>query len=269
MKIAFIGAGNMGGAIATGIVRAGVAMPHNVTMCDTDAEKINRFASLGMSVLNNISDISEDVEIIVLAVKPQGIDDILPQLRKYKNSIFVSIAAGITIAHIKSVLGLVDYKVMRTMPNMPALIGRGMTAIVYEPPVSESDAVFVKQIFSAVGAVEEIEESLMDVTVALNGSSPAYAYMLIDAMASYGAKKGLAPEVALRLAAQSVMGAAEMALKADASPAVLTERVCSPGGTTIEAVKVLQSRGFGEIIDEAMEQCSRRSAEISAKTQNS
>lgn len=259
MNITLIGAGNMGGAIALGLINHGMS-PSLITVCDLDAEKLHRFEKMGAKTSGDVKEGISEADVVILAIKPNGFEGLLPLLTDNKTAIFVSIAAGISISYIKSVLG--DVKVIRVMPNTPAMIGEGMTAISVEAPVTEEDYERVKEIFSAVGKVEQVEESFMDVVVSLNGSSPAYVYMFIDAMVKNGVAAGIPYEKALNLAAQSVVGAAKMVMSSNEMPDVLTKRVCSPGGTTIQAVDELNRRGFGDAIDEAMKACTQRSKEL-------
>lgn len=249
----------MGGAIALGLIRNKM-QPQMITVCDISKEKLNEFKKKGTNTSMDVKNAVIGADIVILAIKPDGFENLLPLLKDNKNAIYVSIAAGISIGYIKSILG--DVKVVRVMPNTPAMIGEGMTAISIQPPVTQEDYEKVEEIFSAVGKVEMVDESLMDAVVALNGSSPAYVYMLIDAMVKNGLSSGLPYDKALKLAAQSVVGAAKMVLNSDETPEILTQRVCSPGGTTIQAVKELERLGFSNAIDSAMKACAKRSKEM-------
>ncbi len=257
MKITIIGAGNMGGAIATGLLSKGFG---SVTVCDMNEERCEFFVSKGANATDSIPDAIKDADVVILAVKPNSFETILPLITGNKTAIYVTIAAGVSISFIKKYLG--DVKVVRTMPNTPAMIGMGATAICSEAPACEEDIKTVEEIFGAIGITARVDEKQMDTVVSLNGSSPAYVYMMIEAMVRFGTDNGIEYKEAMKLVCKTLVGAAEMALASDETPDILTKRVCSPGGTTIEAVKKLEESHFEQALYDAMTACSRRSSEM-------
>ncbi|MBE7025123.1 MAG: pyrroline-5-carboxylate reductase [Ruminococcaceae bacterium] len=259
MKIGIIGAGNMSTAIMKGLIGAG-KLPSDIFVSDISAEKLSEAAALGVHTGTN-EEAAEFGDAVILAVKPNIFEKALPSLADLlKGKLVISIAAGITIGFISSLLP--GARIVRLMPNTPALVGAGMTAISFAAPATQEDANTVEEIFSALGKCVQVPESLMDAVVAVSGSGPAYAYMLIDAMASGGVARGLTKKDALLLAAQTVYGAAKMVLETGEHPAVLCDNVCSPGGTTIAAVEVLEAKGFRTAIMEAEKKCAEKSAQL-------
>lgn len=259
MKITIIGAGNMGGAIGMGLINKGFN-PSDITMCDKSEEKLIPFSQKGTNVTSEAQDAIKNADAVIIAVKPNMFENVLPELTGNKDAVFITIAAGVSIGFVKKYLG--NIKVIRVMPNTPAMIGRGVTAICSQAPVEEDDLKLAQTVFDAVGDTVIISEEQMDAVVSLNGSSPAYVYMMIDAMVRFGIDNGIDREQAVKLVCRSIAGAAEMALASDEDPSVLTQRVCSPGGTTIQAVNKLNEFKFEEGLYEAMKACSNRSREM-------
>ncbi|MBO5734330.1 MAG: pyrroline-5-carboxylate reductase [Clostridia bacterium] len=262
MKIGFIGGGNMAGAIVNGVVASGLCKPCDVTVCDISAEMLKKYDNGIVTSQNNSDALSCDY--IVLAVKPFIMSKILEQLASHdlKNKVFISIAAGISVAEIKSVLGK-NVKVVRVMPNTPAQVGEGMTVIAKpDECVTESEMLEVVSIFDGVGKTEIMSESMINVVTGVSGSSPAYVFMLIEAMADAGVTGGIPRDAAYKLAAQSVLGSAKMVLETGKHPAELKDMVCSPKGTTIEAVAELEARGFRSAIIEAIKKCNEKANNI-------
>ncbi len=256
MKIGIIGAGNMSTAITKGLIAAGTT-PSDIFVSDISAEKLEKAAALGVNTGEN-AQAAAFGDAVILAIKPSIFEKALPALAKVlSGKLVISIAAGLTISFVRSLLP--DSRVVRLMPNTPALVGEGMTAISYEAPATKEDALLVETIFSAVGKCMQVPESLMDAVVAVSGSGPAYVYMLIDAMAAGGVVLGLTKKDALTLAAQTVLGAAKMVLETGTHPAELCDNVCSPGGTTIAAVEALEKGGFRATVLEAEKKCAEKS----------
>lgn len=259
MKIGIIGAGNMATAIIKGIT--GFLPPGDIFVSNKSPEKLENFKKTGINTGSN-TDAAIFGDVIILAVKPDVYEGVLNEIRPYTgDKIIVSIAAGISIGYIKGILGN-GQKVVRTMPNTPALVGEGMTSISFEEPVTERDADAVKNIFSSFGNTIIIPETLMDAAVSVGGSSPAYFFMMIDAMAKSAESMGMNREDAVKAAAQSMLGAAKMVLETGEPPIALTKKVCSPGGTTIEAVNFLNKSGFENIIQGAMKACADKSRKM-------
>lgn len=255
MKIGFIGGGNMAGAIANGVVASGLCEKKNICICDINAESLKKYDKEIVTSQDNKDALSCDY--IVLAVKPFILPKVLEELSSHNTDgkVFISIVAGVTVKEIKSILGE-SAKVIRVMPNTPAQVGEGMTVIAKpDNKVSEEELSGVKKIFDAVGKTEIMAESMLNVVTGVSGSSPAYVFMLIEAMADAGVSGGIPREIAYKLAAQSVLGSAKMVLETDKHPAELKDMVCSPKGTTIEAVAELEKRGFRSAIIEAIKKC--------------
>ncbi len=255
MKIGFIGAGNMGGAIIDGLIASGKT---DIIACDLNAEKLEQLKEKGVAVTKSIDEVCDLSDVVILAVKPQVFKTVLQAIKTTK-PIFVSIAAGISIKYIKKYLGD-DAKVVRAMPNTPALIGKGVTALAFDKNVDEIQ--MIKGIFDSIGVTEIINENLMDAVVAASGSSPAYVYMLIEAMADAAVAEGLTRQAAYKLCAAAVAGSAEMVLKTGKHPGELKDMVCSPGGTTIDAVASLENDGFRSAVIKAMEVCAEKSKKL-------
>ncbi len=259
MKIGIIGAGNMSGAITKGLLAKGTA-PQDIFVSDISAEKLRSIAALGVHTGTN-AEAAAFGEAVILAIKPNIFEKALPSLSEaLSGKLVISIAAGNTISFVSSLLP--GARVVRLMPNTPALVGEGMTAISYAAPATKEDADVVEKLFSSLGKCVQVPESLMDAVVAVSGSGPAYAYMLIDAMANGGVFMGLSKKDALLLAAQTVFGAAKMVLETGEHPMVLCDNVCSPGGTTIAAVDALEKSGFRASVMAAEKKCAEKSAQL-------
>lgn len=263
-KIAFIGAGNMASAIISGIVDKGVVSAKNILVYDIDAFKLNEIAAqTKITKAVSLTDAVNQAAIIILCVKPNVIETILKEIKnELDNKSVVSIAAGWSAEKIKEVIGK-DKKVLRLMPNTPMMAGEGMTVFEMPTDVPYKDFSLIKDIFSSLGQTAECPEKFMDAVTAVSGSGPAYAYLLIDAMADGGVLQGLPKDLALKLAAQTVLGASKMVLSTGKHPCVLKDAVCSPGGTTIEAVKKLEDCSFKGAIMNAIEACAEKSKKLS------
>jgi len=248
LKIGFIGVGNMGSAIISGYL-TGEARGTDISLFDTDAEKMAELEKVGCHVCKDIGELVQRSDIVVIGVKPNVFEQVLPEIAKAytPEKILVSIAAGITIALIERFIGE-NAKIIRTMPNTPALVCEAMTAICRSSNITEEDMKKVRAIFESIGKVTEIPEELIHCAIGVSGSSPAYTYMYIDALAQAAMENGMDKEQALICAAQSVLGAAKMVLETGIDPVQLRINVCSPGGTTIEAVQKLQEDKFEEIV---------------------
>jgi len=255
VRIGFIGAGNMGNAIIEGLIASGKT---DIIACDLNDEKLEQLKIKGVAVTRSIEEVCNVSDIVILAVKPQVFESVLKSIPNTK-PVFVSIAAGISICYIKKYLGE-DAKVVRAMPNTPALIGKGVTALSFADNVTETE--LVKDIFDSVGVTEVVNENLMDAVVAASGSSPAYVYMMIEAMADAAVCAGLTRQAAYKMCAAAVAGSAEMVLKTGKHPGELKDMVCSPGGTTIDAVASLENDGFRSAVIKAMEVCAEKSKKL-------
>lgn len=261
MKIGFIGTGNMGGAILKGYALSEASRGNTLLIANRNHSKSEAIASelrdkshADVQVCKDNCAIAKESQILVLGVKPVGMADLLEEIKTEasENKIFVSMAAGVSIDAMKKQLGE-NAKVIRIMPNTPAMVGKAMTSISPCNIVTEEELSQVKSIFDSIGKSEVVGEEMIDCVIGVSGSSPAYTYMYIEALANAAVKRGMAPEAAKVFAAQSVLGAAEMVLAMNESPKKLRENVCSPGGTTIEAVQSLEKNDFMGIVEEAFE----------------
>lgn len=260
MKIAVIGGGNMARAILLGLLNAGVSAG-DLFVSDIDKSKLSAFSEKGIGTGDNISAAGFG-DVLVLAVKPDKVRTVLEQVKSHVRDVLViSIAAGVTISNILDVLGE-GARVVRAMPNTPAMVGEGMTAISVAGGMGQEDVKRAEFIFSCTGKCAVVDEKLMDAVVSVSGSSPAYVFMLIEAMAQGAAHLGMPWPDAKTFATQAVLGAAKLALESEMHPAELRDMVCSPGGTTIEAVRVLEDRGFKSAVIEAMEACANKSKKL-------
>lgn len=258
--VGFVGAGNMGGAIISGIVERGGFAKDSVYVCDhVISDKIR---NLNINV-TNLSDLVSKSDYIILCVKPNVLPGVLNEIKEikcYESKVYVSIAAGIKITAIKQILG--DVKVVRTMPNLPLVAGEGMTALCRCEKISDSEFAFVSGIFSSSGKSRETDEALIDACTAINGSGPAYVFMFIEALADAAVNNGLKRSDAYVLAAQTVLGSAKMLLETEKHPGELKDMVCSPGGTTIAAVAALEENGFRHAVMSAVDACAKKAADM-------
>ena len=260
MKIGFVGCGNMATAIIKGIIKKQIIEEENImasAKTKTTLERVQR--ELGIKVSMDNSEVVKNSDIVVLAVKPQYYQEVIEQIKDTvsDNQIIISIAPGKTLAWLQDCFGK-NVKLVRTMPNTPALVGEGMTGACRNEYVTDEDYATVLQILGSFGEVETIPENLMDVCVSVSGSSPAYIYILIEAMADGAVADGIPRADAYKLVAQTVLGSAKMVLETGEHPGLLKDKVCSPGGTTMEAVRVLEEKGFRSSVIEAMKACVRK-----------
>ncbi len=263
MKLAIIGYGHMGSAIIEGAVGAGCLKKEDVTVCEKSESCAASAKRLGLCVAANAKDAVKGAECVIIAVKPSNLEELSSELRGAvsKSAVLVSICAGKRIETLAELFG--TDKIIRVMPNTPALVGEGMSAICHGKGVGGGELSAVKGIFESFGRAEILDEGLFDVVTAVSGSGPAYVYAFIDALKEYAEQSGMTEKQATTFAAQTVLGSAKMVLSGDESPKTLKEHICTPGGTTVEAVKVLDGRGFGDIIRDAAKACEEKSARIS------
>jgi pyrroline-5-carboxylate reductase len=263
-KIAIIGGGKMGSIIAQGLIAQKISSNKDIIVTDIDAARLEFLRkSMKLKVSSNNEKAVKGADIIVLAVKPQNMAATLKEISAAfdKNKIVVSIAAGITTSFIESHL-VQGARVLRVMPNTPALIGEGAAAVAKGSFAKKSDVKLAQIIFNAVGISVEIEESLIDAVTGLSGSGPAYCFLIIEALIEGGEKMGLPQDLAAKLAMQTMLGAARLCLSSDKSPAELREMVTSPGGTTVAGLKVLEEGKIRATIISAVEAATKRSKEL-------
>ena len=264
MKIGFIGCGNMATSIIKGIIRKQIIDAENIIASAKTKATLDRVQKeLGVKVSTDNLEVTENSDILVLAVKPQYYPEVIAQIKDVvrKEQIVISIAPGKTLDWLQEQFGG-SVRLVRTMPNTPALVGEGMTGACRNEYVTDEDYATVLQNLGSFGEVETIPENLMDVCVSVSGSSPAYIYILIEAMADGAVADGMPRAQAYKFAAQSVLGSAKMVLETGKHPGELKDQVCSPGGTTIEAVRVLEEKGFRSSVIEAMKACVRKARGI-------
>ena len=264
MKIGFIGCGNMATSIIKGIIRKQIIDAENIIASAKTKATLDRVQKeLGVKVSTDNLEVTENSDILVLAVKPQYYPEVIAQIKDVvrKEQIVISIAPGKTLDWLQEQFGG-SVRLVRTMPNTPALVGEGMTGACRNEYVTDEDYATVLQILGSFGEVETIPENLMDVCVSVSGSSPAYIYILIEAMADGAVADGMPRAQAYKFAAQSVLGSAKMVLETGKHPGELKDQVCSPGGTTIEAVRVLEEKGFRSSVIEAMKACVKKGREM-------
>jgi pyrroline-5-carboxylate reductase len=262
-KIGVVGGGKMGGALIEGILSRGMVGASALTVADRDGSRLEELAKVyGVRVTADNREAVRGADLIILSVKPQIMADVLAGLAgAASKALFISIAAGISTAFIEERLGE-GVRVVRVMPNLPALIGEGAAALAPGASATTADLDLARQIFSAVGIAVEVEESLMDAVTGLSGSGPGYAFLIIEALVDAGVRMGLAEGVALKLASQSLLGAAKLSLREEKTPAQLREMVTSPGGTTLAGLKVLGEGRLRETLIAAVEAATHRSAEL-------
>jgi pyrroline-5-carboxylate reductase len=261
-KLLLVGCGKMGGAMLDGWLARGLAA---ADVAVAEPVEAIRPKQAGLRVVTSSSEIGETPEIVVLAVKPQSMDGVMPDLKRFadKGSVFLSIAAGKTLGYFAGHLGN-SAKVVRSMPNTPAAVRQGITVATAASGVSAAEKKRCHELLEAVGQVLWVDdEALMDPVTALSGSGPAYVFLLVEAMAAAGAKLGLTPDMAMQLARATVAGSGELLRQSKDPASQLRINVTSPGGTTAEALKILMATdGIQPVFDKALAAASRRSKEL-------
>ncbi|MCD7904151.1 MAG: pyrroline-5-carboxylate reductase [Clostridiales bacterium] len=257
MKIGFIGCGNMASAIMGGLIKNEVFKPEEIIASDSYEESLKRAKEkFGVFVTGDNTECVKLAEVVVLSVKPQYYETVIEEIKDFisVDKLVITIAPGKTLSWLGERFGG-RVKIVRTMPNTPALVGEGMTGVCKNEYVTEKDMDYALKILSSFGKAEVVSEAVMNAVVAVSGSSPAYVFMLIEAMADGAVAAGMSREAAYKFAAQAVLGSAKMVLETGKHPGELKDMVCSPAGTTIGAVKVLEEKGFRGAVMDAMEKC--------------
>ncbi len=265
MVLAVIGTGNMGRALAEGLVRTQTLEPRQIRLHDADQAKAQALAkSLGATVCCAPEDAVTGADTILIAVKPPVVPAVLSRIRPLLDTqLVISIAAGVTLASLRALAGPA-IALARVMPNTPALVGAGVSAVCFDQADAGQQSL-VKGLLSACGRVYEVPESALDAVTGLSGSGPAFIMLVIEALADGGVRNGLARDMALEMAAMTVYGAASLVLETKTHPAVLKDQVCSPGGTTIAAVASLEADGLRSALIRAVDAATRRAAELRQK----
>lgn len=267
LKIGILGCGKMGQALMEGILSKARVLPDSVFVYDIEPRAVDAcVAKLSVIPCASIAEVVSQAEAILICVKPP---EVLPLLEaaggERASKLWISIAAGISLANLEN-SARADDRVVRVMPNTPALIGKGAAAYAAGKTVTDEDIARVERIFQAVGLCHRVADYLLDAVTGLSGSGPAYVYTIIEALADGGCLMGLPKSVALQLAAQTVAGAAEMVLQTGLHPAVLRDQVTSPGGTTIRGIAAMEEAGLRHALISGVRAAAERSRELGAKS---
>lgn len=262
-KIGFIGGGNMAEALIKGLLSGGFAAERIMASEPSEVRRAHLHDEFAIALTTDNLAVVQSCDLIVLAIKPQIADEVLAEIaEEYRDEkLLVSILAGVSCAAIEKFFPGAP-RVVRVMPNTPALVGEAASAICRGHHSSKVDLALVQQIFEAVGIVQIIDERQMDAATGLSGSGPAYIYTVIEALADGGVREGLRRDVAHQLAVQTVVGAALMVRETGEHPAILRDRVCSPGGTAITGVSTLEKNGLRTTLMEAVSAAAARSREL-------
>ena len=263
MKLGFIGSGKMASALVQGVKQSGALAPSDVLVSDVIAAAAQRLSTVaGVAFAATNADLVARSDALVLCVKPADALDALRALQAgAAEKLVISIVAGLTIQALQEAAGP-RARIVRVMPNTPALVHKGAAAYALGATATAADAALTEKIFGAVGEVVSVKESLLDVVTGLSGSGPAFIYVVIEALADAGVLMGLPRDLALKLAAQTVAGAAEMVLQTGRHPAALKDEVTSPGGTTIAGLEALEAAGMRSALHRAVRAATERAREI-------
>ena len=264
MKLGFIGTGNMASAIMGGIINKGIIPADEIIGADVFAPGRERAREqFGIHVTDDNKEVVEKAETIILSVKPQFYADVISGIKDCirPEQLVITIAPGKTLTWLAEQFGK-DVKIIRCMPNTPALVGEGMTAACPNEHVTEEEITYAKTLLESFGRMQIVSEHLMDTVTAVSGSSPAYVFILIEAMADAAVSGGMPRPQAYQFAAQAVLGSAKMVLETGKHPGELKDMVCSPAGTTIEAVRTLEEKGFRSAVIEAIKVCEEKSRSL-------
>ena len=262
--LGFIGCGNMAQAMLKGVLEKGLYTCAEIIVSRRDKEALDCIQNeFSVQVTSDNKEVAQCADVLVLAVKPFQFETVIAEIREFikPDALVISIAAGQTIANIERLFGK-NIRLVRAMPNTPALVLEGAAGVCFNASVSEEDKQTALSFFSSFGIAKEVQESMIDTVIGVSGSSPAYVFMFIEAMADAAVADGMPRAQAYELAAQSVLGSAKMVLETGKHPGELKDMVCSPGGTTIEAVRVLEEKGFRSAVIEAMKACVKRAGEL-------
>jgi len=265
-QIAIVGAGNIGRALIGGLLKGHDIDPGNIRASRRNESALSTLEEQfpGIKTTTDNQEAVRGASIIVLAVKPQVVLDIISEIKRVvtEDTLVISVLAGITTDTLHSKFEL-NLPVVRTMPNTPALVDEGATAMCKGTHANDSNLEIARAVFEAVGTVEVVPEYLMDAITGLSGSGPAYIYMIIEALTDAGVKQGIPRPTAARLAAQTVFGAAKLVIDTQKHPAILRDEVTTPGGTTISAIAELESHGLRTMLINAVATATARSKELS------
>jgi pyrroline-5-carboxylate reductase len=263
LRIGFLGAGRMATALARGWLTASLVRPGDLRASDPVPSARQSFATeVDCLAIAENAPVVEASDLLVLAVKPQSMPGLLPEIRPLlRSQLVVSIAAGISLSQLHKGLGE-GCRLVRIMPNTPCLVGASASAYSPSTTATADDAALVDRLMNAVGKAYRVPEALLDAVTGLSGSGPAYVYVIVEALADGGVRAGLPRDVAQALAAQTVLGAAKMVLETGVHPAALKDMVASPGGTTIVGLQALERGGLRAALIDAVESAARRATEL-------
>jgi pyrroline-5-carboxylate reductase len=261
-RVAFIGCGNMGGALLKGILSQKVFTSRDITIYDKRGKRLQALqGSYGIGISSSNENAVEKADIVILALKPQDMETVLSQAGyAMRDKLVISIAAGKTIDFIRNKTQA--RKITRAMPNTPALVGHGITALAYSRGMARPDKKITEAIFNCVGRVVILDEKYMDAVTAVSGSGPAYLFLFMEAMAKAAVSLGLNKAISYRLITQTVYGSSCLQQALNRYPALLREDVTSKGGTTEAALEVFRKKGFDNIIEEAVTAAFKRSRQL-------
>lgn len=260
-SVGTIGAGNMAEAILRGLLRAGMTRDQLVASDPSEERREQITRQLGVRTTHDNAEVVRGAELVVLAVKPQQLEAAVCAFPRDAAPLFVSIIAGATTASLRRLLGD-SARIVRSMPNTPALLGAGITAVASDSGVANIDLVQASAVLGAIGSVVHVPEAALDSVTGLSGSGPAYLYAFVEALLAAGVREGLPPDVARELAVETVHGAARMLRETGETPAELRRRVSSPGGTTLAGLAALEQAGFAEAIAAAVHAATARAKEL-------
>lgn len=263
-KVGFVGAGNMGEALIKGLLAASLVPAEAIYATDVRLERLKELdRQYGIQIAADNTDLVRHADVVIMAVKPQIMDAVLKEIAHAvtRRKLVISIAAGVSTAKIRAALGK-DARLIRVMPNTPALVLEGMTAIAKAEGLEPGDLDIAGEIFSAVGRVVVLDEELMDAVTGLSGSGPAYVAVVIESLADGGVRMGLDRLTAMTLATQTVLGAAKLLLETGLHPGALKDMVSSPGGTSIAGIAALEEGGIRTTFIKAVERATQRSREL-------
>ncbi len=264
MKVGFIGSGNMGGAMMRGIIASGKCTEDEIMASDALAGALTAIEKdLGILTSMDNKIVTSFADVVFLAVKPQYYESVIEEIRDVVtlDKIVVAIAPGRTLEWLEEKFEK-PVKIIRTMPNTPCMVREGMMGMCPNILVTEEEIALVRDVCSGFGKTEIVGENMMDVVTAVSGSSPAYVFLFIESMADAAVAEGMSRAQAYKFAAQAVLGSAKMVLETGKHPGELKDMVCSPGGTTIEAVRVLEEKGLRSAVFEAVKACAGKSREM-------
>jgi len=261
MKVGFIGCGNLGSSLIKGILNAGALRAEELVASDVSDEKLGELGKFGIETTTDSKKLVEHCDVIFIAVKPDVVESVLEETKESsKGKLFVSVAAGVSTKFIEP---RTRARVIRVMPNICGLVGEMASCFSLGTRASREDEELIEKLLAAMGMTFKVDEKLMNVVTGLSGSGPAYFYFIVQALQEAGVELGLSSEIALKLAAQTAKGAAEVILREGKTLEELTGMVCTPKGTTIEGIKVLEGRKVADALRDAVKAAAKRAKELS------